>query len=86
MNIGMRVAGHEGKDTKMLLGHGTLEFLRIMHLEDGTMNGYLNRSIPNIVVTDFQNEEMDKLDPMTLIRAFPAQCAKLRQRGMATEY
>jgi len=46
----------------MLIGN-TYEFLRLSYNSDKTIYGYPNRSYPNLVLTDFQNEEMDKIDP-----------------------
>jgi len=51
-NLAMRNAGHIGQDNKVLVGK-TLEFLRISYNGDGTLRGYLCRSIPNLVITDY---------------------------------
>lgn len=59
----LKMHGHEGQDLKVINGH-ELEFLRKMYLSDGSIKGYLNRSIPNLVATDFQNEDMEKVDPV----------------------
>lgn len=52
MNIGMRVCGHVGNDDKILIDEGCTEFLRNITLPDGTVRGYLNRSIPNLISKD----------------------------------
>lgn len=56
-NVAMRNSGHIGQDTKVLVGK-LLEFLRISFQGDGSLRGCLNRSIPNLVITDYQNAEM----------------------------
>lgn len=52
MNVGMRFAGHLGNDLKILIDHGSIEFLRNFTQKDGIMRGYLNRTIPNLICKD----------------------------------
>lgn len=49
----MRAGGQNGQDSKLIVGHGEMEFLRRMFTKTGCIYGYLNRSIPNIVATDY---------------------------------
>jgi len=76
LNVCCRNAGHLGQDSKLLTGVGCFEFLRMMHMEDGSARGYLNRSLPNLIITDFQNEEMLRIDPKNHLQSIPAQVAK----------
>lgn len=53
LNIGMRNAGQLGQDSKLIVGNGEFEFLRRMFCQDGKIRGYLHRTMPNAVGTDY---------------------------------
>lgn len=53
LNIGMRNSGQNGQDSKLIVGKGEFEFLRRMFCHDGKVRGYLHRSLPNAVATDY---------------------------------
>lgn len=53
LNIGMRNSGQSGQDSKLIVGKGEFEFLRRMFCKDGVVRGYLHRSLPNAVATDY---------------------------------
>lgn len=58
-----------------------MEFLRKTYDGNGSITGYLNRSIPNTVITDYQNEEMERIDPLQTVKAISSQAGKILRRG-----
>jgi len=67
LNAMMKVHGQIGSDRKLLIGKSITEFLRITHMEDGSARGFINRSIPNLIVTDFQNLEVERNNPQAIV-------------------
>lgn len=43
-----------------------------MYCNDGTIRGYINRSIPNLITKDMQGEVIERLDPQQTLTSIGA--------------
>jgi glutaredoxin-related protein len=72
----MQLSGLEAQTIKLL---GSAEFLRYSYHRDGTVQGFLNRSLANLITRDQNRSE--RKDPLTIGMSFTVQCRKAIRRG-----